>query len=38
MEYHVDMGDYKIDYSPSVFRIDNTKLDIDIMNKISLPY
>ncbi len=37
MEYHVDMGDYKIDYSPSVFRIDNTDLDIEIINKISKP-
>ena len=38
MEYHVDMGDYKIDYSPIIFRIDNTELDIDIMNKISKPH
>lgn len=36
-KYGFDMGDYKIDYSPSVFRIDNTDLDIEIMNKISKP-
>ncbi|MEE3350103.1 MAG: toxin glutamine deamidase domain-containing protein [Candidatus Gastranaerophilaceae bacterium] len=38
MEYYVDMGDYKIDYSPIIFRIDNTNLNIEIMNKISQPY
>ena len=36
-KYGFDMVDYKIDYSPSVFRIDNTDLDIEIMNKISKP-
>lgn len=37
LEYYVDKGDYKIDYSPIIFRVDDKELDTKLMEKVSKP-